>query len=216
MRTVQSYSPCGTNVPSWEGTLVPPGKYDWTCASFSPLKSTTEMANQLVKQFLHCWWQCCLAHWRHLANTIELLLPSAHPSPQPKWQSDRFSHYCTAHCRQSLHFTMCAPFPKKCPFQWGDLDPILYMIAWAQPSPQPKWHLDRFSRFCSVSLYLTMGRPFLPQNCPFSWEDLDLYLIRSSLAHLSPQPKRHLDWFSRFAGLTNVTDRRTDRPLLGR
>ena len=25
---VQSFSPGGTNVPTWEGTLVPPGKYD--------------------------------------------------------------------------------------------------------------------------------------------------------------------------------------------
>jgi len=25
------------------------------------------------------------AHWRNLANTIELLFPSAHWSPQPKW-----------------------------------------------------------------------------------------------------------------------------------
>ena len=33
-------------------------------------------------------------------------------------------------------------------------------------SPQPKRHLDRFNRFCTddrrVSLYFTMGRPFLP------------------------------------------------------
>jgi len=29
-------------------------------------------------------------------------------------------------------------------------------------------------------------------------------------AHPSPQPKWHLDWFSRFAGLTDVTDRPTD------
>jgi len=28
-------------------------------------------------------------------------------------------------------------------------------------------------------------------------------------AHQSPQPKRHLDRFSRFAGLTSVTDRQT-------
>jgi len=25
-------------VPSWEGTLAPPGEYDWTCASFIPPK----------------------------------------------------------------------------------------------------------------------------------------------------------------------------------
>ena len=27
-RTVQSYSPGGANVPSWDGTLAPPGEYD--------------------------------------------------------------------------------------------------------------------------------------------------------------------------------------------
>jgi len=27
---VQSYSPGGANVSSWEGTLAPPGEYDWT------------------------------------------------------------------------------------------------------------------------------------------------------------------------------------------
>jgi len=30
-------------------------------------------------------------------------------------------------------------------------------------------------------------------------------------AHQSPQPKRHLDRFSRFVGLTIVTDGQTDR-----
>jgi len=31
------------------------------------------------------------AHWRHLANTIELVHPSDHASPQSKWQMDRFT-----------------------------------------------------------------------------------------------------------------------------
>jgi len=30
-------------------------------------------------------------------NTIELVLPSAHESPQPKRQIDRFSRFCRAH-----------------------------------------------------------------------------------------------------------------------
>jgi len=30
--------------------------------------------------------------------------------------------------------------------------------------------------------------------------------------HPNPHPKRHLDWFSRFAWLTTATDRQTDRP----
>jgi len=33
------------------------------------------------------------AHWRHLANAIELVHPSAHSSSQPKRQIDRFSRF---------------------------------------------------------------------------------------------------------------------------
>jgi len=36
-----------------EGTLAPPGKYDWTRASFGPLESTAETANGSVQMFLH-------------------------------------------------------------------------------------------------------------------------------------------------------------------
>jgi len=100
-RTVQSYLPGGTNVPSHvangkligfctaqsrvlSGKLAPRGKYDWNCA-----------------------------HWRHLANTIELVLPSAHPSPEPKWAIDRFSRFCT-----DDHNGTPIP-PQNCPFPWG-------------------------------------------------------------------------------------------------
>jgi len=38
-------------------------------------------------------------HWHNLMNTIKLVLPSAHASPQPKRQMDWFSHFCTAHGR---------------------------------------------------------------------------------------------------------------------
>ena len=43
------------------------------------------------------------AHWHPLANTIELVLPSAHPSSQPKRQIDRFSHFAqlTEACRRA-------------------------------------------------------------------------------------------------------------------
>jgi len=50
---VQSYSPGDGDVSSHEGILAPPGKYDWTCASFSPLESTTQTANRSVQPFLH-------------------------------------------------------------------------------------------------------------------------------------------------------------------
>jgi len=77
------------------GTLAPPSEYNWNCV-----------------------------HWRHLPNTIELVLPSAHPSPHPKWQIDRFSCFCTAHGRKSLYFTMGALSPKIAP-SMGDLNPHL-------------------------------------------------------------------------------------------
>jgi len=34
------------------GTLVPPGKYDWTCSSFGPMESTTQTANRSLQPFL--------------------------------------------------------------------------------------------------------------------------------------------------------------------
>ena len=50
-----------------------------------------------MKKLRHCQPM----YWRNLANTIELVLPSAHPSPQPKRQVDRFCHFCIAHGRVS-------------------------------------------------------------------------------------------------------------------
>jgi len=58
-------------------------------------------------------------HWRHLANTSGLLLPSTHPSPQPERQIDRFSHFCTAYGRKYLYFTMDSPFPNIAPSHRG-------------------------------------------------------------------------------------------------
>ena len=58
------------------------------------------------------------AHWRHLANVIELVLPSAHPNLQPKRQIDRFSHFCTAHGRVSSGMPGHV-FSPNCPLAWG-------------------------------------------------------------------------------------------------
>ena len=50
---VQLYPPGVSNVYSNEGTLAPSDEYDWTCASFVQLGSTTQMANRSVQPFLH-------------------------------------------------------------------------------------------------------------------------------------------------------------------
>ena len=59
------------------------------------------------------------AYWPHLANTLELVHPSAHWSPQPKRQIDRLSRSCTAHSRKSLYFTMGSLIHQNCPIPWG-------------------------------------------------------------------------------------------------
>jgi len=68
--------------------------------------------------------ECRRAHWRHLANMIELVLPLAHPSLHLKRQIDQFSRFCTAHGRNSLYFTVGVPFPQNCPFPWRIWTPM--------------------------------------------------------------------------------------------
>ena len=86
------------------------------------------------------------------------------------------------------------------------------MITWVNPSPQPKRHLGRFSRFCTddhrVSLFFTMGRPFAPSKFP-SHGGSEPHLIHGSLG--PPESSTQIDRFSHFAGLTSVTDRPTDQ-----
>ena len=91
------------------------------------------------------------SHLRHMANTIELVHFSAHSSPQPKRQMDRFNRFCTDDRKVSLYFTVIRPFPpQNCPFSWGDLVPNM-LVPWAHPSPQPKRQLECFSRFARLA-----------------------------------------------------------------
>jgi len=130
---------------------------------------------------LHLW-----AHWRHLANMIELVLPSAHPSPQTKQQINRFSHFCTAHGRVSSGtLASCGEYDCTCA-QWHHLaNTNECVLLSAHPTPQPKWQIDQFSCFCTThykkSLYFTMGDPF-SKNCPFSWWIWTPHLLHDSLS----------------------------------
>jgi len=63
-------------------------------------------------------------------------------------------------------------------------------------------------------IYLTMGRPFPPQNCPFPWGIWTPNYYAVPLAHPSPNPNGISIALAVFAGLTSVTDRQTT--LLGR
>jgi len=53
-----------------------------------------------------------LAHWRLLANTTELVLSSAHPSPQSKRQIDWFGRSGTAYSNTA---EMGSSFPQIAP-----------------------------------------------------------------------------------------------------
>jgi len=105
------------------------------------------------------------AYWRHLANTIKLVLPSANPTPQPKRKIDRFSHFCAGHgCR------------------WADWRHLVNTIELVHPSayssPQRKRQIDRCSRFAQLTAENAYTLQWLPLSTRITlpmW-DLDPHL----------------------------------------
>jgi len=86
------------------------------------------------------------------------------------------------------------------------------MVPWTHPTQHPKLHFVRCSRFCTArgteSLYCTI---FSPSKLPLHMRDMEPHLIMVPSAHPSPNPKRHHDRFSCFAGFTILRERPTDR-----
>ena len=89
------------------------------------------------------------------------------------------------------------------------------MIPWANSSPQPKEHLDRFSRFvqltaeCPYTLQLAAPSP---SKLPISvgiWTPSNTWFLGSTRVLY---PNGITIGLAVFAGLTTVTDRQTDRP----
>jgi len=202
------------------GTLAPLGEYHWTCGSFSPPESTTQTENRLVQPFLHSsrlvssgilappgeyYWN--FAHLSYPANTIELVLPLAHLSPQPKRQIDWFGRFCTAHSRKSVYFTMGDSFPKIAPSHGGSgahltrdsLGPSEPTTQTASRSVQPFLH--RWPQ-CPCTLHR-----FPPQNCPFQWGSGPPFNTCFPGPTRVVNPNSILIGSAGFAGLTSVTDR---------
>jgi len=107
------------------GTLAPPGEYDWTCASFGPLESTTQTANGSVKQFLHSLRQKVPIHYNGRPYPPELPLlvgdldlpcntwcfgPMWAHNPSGTSNGSTVFAQTTAKC---LYFTMVCLFPLK-------------------------------------------------------------------------------------------------------
>jgi len=156
------------------------------------------------------------AHWRHLANVIELMLPSAHLSSQPKQPiPDQFRHFSTAHGRKSVCFTMGDPFPKIAPSHRGSGPPS---NTWFLGSDAIRAHNPSgISIGSNVFAQITAECPYTLQwDAPFS---LKIAVSHEGICTLSnawfPGSTRVLNpndisiGSDVFAGLTSVTDRRT-------
>ena len=89
------------------------------------------------------------SHWRHLANMIELLLPSAHPNPQPNRYKSIGSAVSAQTTTESPYTLQWAILTPKIAPSHGGIWTHLTHDSLCHPSPQRKRHLDRFSRFCT-------------------------------------------------------------------
>jgi len=110
-------------------------------------------------------WRQCAPHLTHaFMGPVESKSQTASQSVQPFLHCSSWQTVATLYSKPPL-------FPLKIAAYHDEIwTHIKYIVCWAHLSPQPKWHFDRFSRFCTahrrVSLYFTTGCPFLPQNCP--------------------------------------------------
>jgi len=137
------------------------------------------------------------------------MIPTAHPSQQPKRHPYRFSRLCTDDRRVSIYLTIGRPFsPKNLPLPMGDLEQGRsdggYIGIYALPKSVP----DQL--FCALIaadvVRLLVYRTVVscsknythPKRISGYDPDLEPHLIHGSRAHPSPQPKRQLDWYSRF------------------
>jgi len=125
---LQCYSTGDGNVSSQEGILAPPGEYDWTCAFFRPLKSTTEAANGSVQPFLHSVRQKVSMLYNGRPYPPELPLPMGHLDlPCNTW--------CFRPCEPT---TQTAPRSvQPCLHGWPLTVPILYNGLPVSPSKLP-------------------------------------------------------------------------------
>jgi len=96
--------------------------------------------------------------------------------------------------------------------------PIKHMIPWANPRPQLKQHLDRFSclgRDDRRVPYTLQWEVPSASNCPFPWGDLEPHLIHGSLGPPPPESStqmesRSVQPFKLQGSLVSQTDRQTD------
>jgi len=107
------------------------------------------------------------------------------PESIPKRHLNWFSRflYCSRQKGPTLHNGPPLS-PQNCPCTWGIWTPSNTCFL-GPPDSASQMASRSVQPFCKAhdrkSVYFTMGCPFSPQNCPYAWEDLDPYLIHSSL-----------------------------------
>ena len=124
------------------------------------------------------------AHWRHLANMIELVHPSAHLSPQPKRQMDRFSRFSTAYDRERVYFAMGAPVHQNCAFPCGIWTSHVTRCFQSMRVHNPNGTSIgsvTFAQMTVACLYFTMVCLFPPSKLPLPMWASGPHVIRGSL-----------------------------------
>jgi len=143
------------------------------------------------------------------------MLPSTHGSPQAKRHLDRFSHFCTTHCRVSSGTPGQVLSPKIAHVHGGSLLPS---NAWFLKLTRAH-NRNGISIGSAVSARLTSECRWACRGMPFTTKVAlpvgasGPHLIRGSLGppgSAYQTASRSLQTF--FAGLKTVTDRPTDRP----
>jgi len=116
---VQSYLPGGATLPSHEGTLAPPGKYDWTCASFGP-------PSPQPKRQIDWFSRCHTAHGRVSSDTMAPpgkydWICASFRSPMPTTQAISRSVQLFLHSLLKKVPVLGRPFPQNYPFPQGPI-----------------------------------------------------------------------------------------------
>jgi len=116
---------------------------------------------------------------------------------------------------------MGTPIHQNCPFKRGDLvGPQCNTWSWAHASRQPKWHLDQFSRVCTLHRWpwsvpiLYNGLPVSPSKLPLLMLASGPHVICGSLGPSESWTQMAAWSFQLFlqGSLVWQTDRATDRP----
>jgi len=164
-------------------------------------------------------WLWLRAHWRHLANTIKLVLPSAPRVQNPNGKSIGLPVYAQLTAESPYALQWATLFPKMAPSH-GDLNPHLTHDSLG-PSKSATPMANGISIILAVFALMTTECPYTlqwriplpsPQNCPFLSGSGPLYNTWFPEPTWVLSPNGISIGSAVFAGFTSVIYWPTDRP----